>query len=147
NRIVSRPAGVRSAGNSGTRSVLVTGGAGYIGSLLVRRLLREGYFVRVVDSFLYGGDAIFDLLDHAGFDLVIGDFRIPHVVDAALQAIDAVVHLGAIVGDPACAIDEAFAIDTNYHATKTLVQACKRAGVSRFVFASTCSVYGASDGE
>ncbi len=131
----------------GNAPVLVTGGAGYIGSLLVRRLMRLGRPVRVLDSLLYGDEAISELRGEPGFELVVGDFRDEATVADALRGIETVVHLGAIVGDPACALDEDFAIDTNFSATRTIVAACKAAGTQRFVFASTCSVYGASEGE
>lgn len=143
--MVSHIVGPYSAGDPGTR-VLVTGGAGYIGSLLVRRLLGSGYRVRVLDSFLYGDDAIRELRGNAGVELIAGDTRDPLAVEHALCDVDSVVHLAAIVGDPACAFDEEFTVDTNIGATRVLVDACKRAGVARFVLASTCSVYGASDG-
>lgn len=137
--------GPYSAGSYGAW-VLVTGGAGYIGSLLVRRLLGLGFRVRVLDSFLYGDEAIRDLVGHAGIEIVEGDTRDRLAVESAVRDVDAVVHLAAIVGDPACAFDEDFAVETNFAATRILVDECRRAGIARFVFASTCSVYGASDG-
>ena len=128
------------------QSVLVTGGAGYIGSRLVRDLLGRGYHVRVLDNLLYGGESIADLDGHPCFELIVDDFRSQIVVDAALRGAEAVVHLGAIVGDPACALDQDFTIQTNLEATQLLIAGAKRAGIRRFLFASTCSVYGASDG-
>jgi len=128
------------------QSVLVTGGAGYIGSRLVRDLLGRGYHVRVLDNLLYGGESIADLDGHPCFELIVDDFRSQIAVDAALRGAEAVVHLGAIVGDPACALDQDFTIQTNLEATQLLIAGAKRAGIRRFLFASTCSVYGASDG-
>lgn len=125
--------------------VLVIGGAGYIGSVLVRRLLRAGYGVRVLDQLLYGDAAISELLAHPRFDLMRGDFRHVDAVIHAVKGMDAVVHLGAIVGDPACALDEETTLQTNYAATALVADVCKGYGVSRLVFASTCSVYGAND--
>ncbi len=139
--------GGRMNGNDATAhgAVLVTGGAGYIGSMLVRRLLDRGYRVRVLDRLLYGDRAIRGVYGHARLEMVVGDFRDRGVVARAVRGVDAVLHLGAIVGDPACAIDEGFTIRTNLDATRLLAEACVRQGVRRFVFASTCSVYGASD--
>ncbi|MDQ2785954.1 MAG: NAD-dependent epimerase/dehydratase family protein [Chloroflexota bacterium] len=124
--------------------VLVTGAAGYIGSILVRRLLHRGYHVRVLDRLMYGDDAIRDVLSHPRLEMVVADFRDRMVAARAVQGVSAVIHLGAIVGDPACAIDEDFTIGTNFEATRILADAARRAGVGRFVFGSTCSVYGAS---
>ncbi|MGI8690723.1 MAG: NAD-dependent epimerase/dehydratase family protein [Thermomicrobiales bacterium] len=124
--------------------VLVTGAAGYIGSILVRRLLHRGYRVRVLDRLMYGDDAIRDILSHPHLEMVVADFRDRMVVARAVQGASAVIHLGAIVGDPACAIDEDFTIGTNFEATRILADAAKQAGVGRFIFGSTCSVYGAS---
>jgi len=132
---------------NGTTTILVTGGAGYIGSRLVRDLLGRGYHVRVLDNLLYGGDSITDLAGHPRFELMVDDFRRLLAVETAVRSVDAVVHLGAIVGDPACAIDPDFTIQTNLAATQLLVDQAKMAGVRRFVLASTCSVYGASDDE
>ncbi|MHB8647466.1 MAG: NAD-dependent epimerase/dehydratase family protein [Thermomicrobiales bacterium] len=125
--------------------VLVTGAAGYIGSILVRRLLDLGYRIRVLDRLMYGDDAIRDLLSHPHLELVVADFRDRMVVARAVQGVSAIVHLGAIVGDPACAIDEDFTIGTNFEATRIIANAAKQAGVHRMIFGSTCSVYGASD--
>ena len=125
--------------------ILVTGAAGYIGSILVRRLLNRGYHVRVLDRLMYGDDAIRVILDHPRLEMVAADFRDRAVVARAVAGVGAVIHLGAIVGDPACAIDEDFTIGTNFEATRIIAGAAKRAGVRRFIFGSTCSVYGASD--
>lgn len=125
--------------------VLVTGGAGYIGSLLVRRLLARGYRVRLLDRLMYGDSAIRALYGHPALEMIVGDFRDRAVAMEAVDGVGAVLHLGAIVGDPACAINEDFTIATNLKATQTLAEACKARGVRRFIFSSTCSVYGASD--
>jgi nucleoside-diphosphate-sugar epimerase len=125
--------------------VLVTGAAGYIGSMLVRRLLNRGYHVRVLDRLMYGDEAIRAILSHPRLEMVVADFRDRAVVARAVAGVGAVIHLGAIVGDPACAIDEDITIATNFEATRTIAEAAKRAGVRRFIFGSTCSVYGASD--
>lgn len=132
--------------NSDTKEkVLVVGGAGFIGSALIRQLLDDGYSVRVLDNLAFGIDPLRDLLGDPDLELVRGDLRqVDHVLRAA-TGVDSVVHLGAIVGDPACALDEQLTIQTNLLATRMLAEVCACAGARRFVFASTCSVYGAGD--
>ena len=125
--------------------VLVTGAAGYIGSIVVRRLLDQGYRVRALDRLLYGDAALRGVLRHPNFELVIADFRDRAVASRAVAGTSAVIHLGAIVGDPACAVNDDFTVGTNFEATRILAAACKEHGVRRFIFGSTCSVYGASD--
>lgn len=125
--------------------VLVVGGGGYIGSALLRKLLDKGYRVRLLDFLMFGEEPIADLLTHPNLELVREDFRQVHHVVRAMSGVDAVIHLGAIVGDPACALDEKLTIDTNLVATQMVAEVAKAAGVQRFVFASTCSVYGAGD--
>jgi nucleoside-diphosphate-sugar epimerase len=127
------------------KNVLVIGGAGYIGSALVQRLLELGYEVRVLDLLLYGDAPISEFYDHPNFELVRGDFRNIHTVVRASQGMDAIVHLGAIVGDSACSIDQDLTIEINLRATRAIAEVGKGFGVRRFIFASTCSVYGASD--
>jgi nucleoside-diphosphate-sugar epimerase len=129
------------------QNVLVIGGAGYIGSALVEQLLERGFHVRVLDKLVYGVEPIEELLDHPSFELVEGDFRqVDNVVDA-VQGMDAVVHLGAIVGDPSCALNEDITTEVNLMATKMIAQVAKGYGIRRFLFASTCSVYGAQNDE
>jgi nucleoside-diphosphate-sugar epimerase len=125
--------------------VLVVGGAGYIGSVLVRKLLEEQYHVRVLDSLMFGDDAIRDLYSDPRFELMIGDFRTVEMTVRALRGMDAVIHLGAIVGDPACALDADYTLSVNTQAVRTIQEICRGYGVRRFLFASTCSVYGAQD--
>lgn len=124
------------------KKVLVTGGAGYIGSVLVRQLLNKGYQVRVIDSLKFGDQGIAALMDLSEFELVKGDIRDVHAVEVALNDIDAVVHLAAIVGDPACKKYSEEATATNWDGSVALFEAAEKRGIKRFVFASTCSNYG-----
>lgn len=121
---------------------LVTGGAGYIGSVLVRQLLAAGHRVRVVDVFRQGGESLLGVLDDDAFELVRADVRDAGAMRAALDGCTAVVHLAAIVGDPACKREPELARATNDVASKQLFELAEEAGVERFVFASTCSNYG-----
>ncbi len=128
------------------KHVLVVGGGGYVGSALVRKLLARQYRVRVLDSLLYGDVGIRELYSRADFELIRGDSRNVEAVVRACRDIGAVIHLGAIVGDAACALHPSRTVETNLAATKMIVEICKGYGVARFLFASTCSVYGESDG-
>jgi len=126
------------------KRVLILGGAGYLGSVLVRKLLRRGYKVKVLDNLIYGDSGIRDLYTRKDFEFIKGDVcNINDVIDA-IKDIDAVVHLAAIVGDPSCVQVPKKAIGINYLATKALAEMSKYFQVNRFIFASTCSVYGAS---
>jgi nucleoside-diphosphate-sugar epimerase len=125
--------------------LLLIGGAGYIGSSLLPRLLQRGYKVRLMDAFVYGEDPIADQLGHPNLEVMRADFRNVHDVVYAMRDVDSVVHLGAIVGDPACALDPDLTVEVNLLATRTIAEVAQANGVHKFVFASTCSVYGASD--
>ncbi len=122
--------------------VLVTGGAGYIGSVLVRQLLERGYRVRVLDLLLFGGESLVELFNNPGFEFIKGDVRDKQLLDEALNGVDYVIHLAAIVGDPACAAQPGLATEVNLEATENLYQLAEQHRVKRFIFASTCSNYG-----
>lgn len=122
--------------------VLVIGGAGYLGSMLVRKLLYKGYKVRVFDNLLYGDAGIKDLFADRNFEFLKGDIRNVSNTVEAIKGVDAVIHLAAIVGDPACAVNPQEAIEINCLAMYNIVEACKFFLVNRLVFASSCSVYG-----
>lgn len=126
--------------------VLVVGGGGYLGSVLVRKLLSKGYQTRVLETFLYGNHSLKDLEDDPKLELINGDVRDITTISDALKGTDAVIHLAAIVGDPAAKSKPLDTIETNYLATKILAEACKYHQINRFIFASTCSVYGKCDG-
>ena len=127
------------------RLVLVLGGAGYIGSILVRKLLETGRKVRVLDSLVYGDSALRDILRHPGLELKVGDCRKIQDVVGAVKGAESIVHLAAIVGDPACEVDRQTSLQINYAATRMLIEVARGNGINRLVFASSCSVYGASD--
>lgn len=125
--------------------ILVTGGAGYLGSIVVRQLLDAGFQVRVLDSFPFGEDSLDAAKVDPNCDLTHGDLRDAVAAARAIRGCDAIVHLAAIVGDPACDANPQMAHEVNDAATRALIQIAAGCHVRRFVFASSCSVYGASD--
>jgi len=122
-------------------NVLVTGGAGYVGSALVPALLAAGHRATVLDLYLYG-DVFAPLRPHPALREVRGDLRDPDAVADALAGCDAVIHLACISNDPSFDLDPALGRSINYDAFRPLVRAAKRAGVGRFIYASSSSVYG-----
>jgi nucleoside-diphosphate-sugar epimerase len=128
-------------------NVLVIGGAGYIGSTLTRMLLDRGDQVTVLDLLLFGSESLATVRDNANFCLIEGDLRDERLLADLTPGHDAVVLLAAIVGEPACNRDPENAIDTNLNGARNVLAAAQAAGVPRFVFASTCSNYGVSDGD
>jgi nucleoside-diphosphate-sugar epimerase len=122
--------------------VLVTGGSGYVGAEVVKALLADGQEVRILDSLLHGQDEVADSLSELGADLRLGDIRDAEARRSALEGARAIVHLAAIVGDPACARDPEEAKEVNVDATRALVDDAEAAGVGHFIMASTCSNYG-----
>ncbi len=122
--------------------VLVTGGAGYIGSVLARQLLNKGHQVRVIDSLKFGGDALYDVMLNPNFEFMKGDVRNAEDIAKAIEGVEGIAHLAAIVGDPACKKFSEEANETNWDGSVALFNAAEKAGVKRFVFASTCSNYG-----
>jgi len=126
-------------------TLLVVGGAGYIGSFVVSKLLARGYSVRLLDNLVYGDESIRPLLENPNLEFMKGDCRNIQDVVRAMNGANGVVHLAAIVGDPACAADDKNALQINYAATRMMLEIAKGNGIERFIFASSCSVYGASD--
>lgn len=128
------------------KRVLVIGGAGYLGSVLIPKLLRRGYKVRILDNLMYSSSHLKPLLSHPRCELLEGDIRNISTLVLALTDVDAVINLAAIVGDPACKHDPGSAIETNYLANKAVAETCKYFQINRYIYASTCSVYGQMTG-
>ena len=125
-------------------TVTVTGGAGYVGSVVVRALAKRGYPIRVLDNFLYRDDTLQALPDGARLEIVRGDVCDPEALDRAFAGSAAVLHLAGLVGDPACALDPKWTRAVNQDSSFAVAEAARRQKVEHLVFASTCSVYGAA---
>ena len=129
---------------SALNSILITGGAGYVGSVLVNNLVKQNYDVRVVDSLVYGNDGISKLIDDKKIKFFNLDIRETESLSNIVKDVDCVIHLAAIVGEPLCKKIPDAAKQINEFATKNFVNICKKNSVKRFIFASTCSNYGSS---
>jgi nucleoside-diphosphate-sugar epimerase len=127
---------------AGAKTILVTGGAGYIGSVLVRQLLEAGFHVRVSDILRWGDESITDLRNHSNFEFYQIDIRDKPAMERIISGCRAVAHLAAVVGDPACKADPEGARSINLDASIQLYEIANRNRCERFVFASTCSNYG-----
>jgi len=125
--------------------VLVIGGGGYIGSSLVEKLLDLGLEVSVLDAMHFGDETLSRVAGHPKLSLIREDFRHIEALTRAMSGVGSVIHLGGLVGDPACAVDTDLTVDVNVTATKVIGEIAKARGVRRFIFASSCSVYGACD--
>jgi nucleoside-diphosphate-sugar epimerase len=125
--------------------VLVTGGAGYVGSALVPRLIQAGHEVTVVDLYLYGDDVLASVAGDPRLREVRGDIRDEDLLDRELAGHDAVIHLACISNDPSFELDPDLGKSINYDAFRPLVRLSKKHGVRRFVYASSSSVYGVKD--
>lgn len=127
------------------RLVLVTGGAGYVGAVLVPQMLSRGYRVRVLDLLIYGEHVLDAVKNHPNLELVHGDIRDRDLVRSAVRGCEAVIHLACISNDPSVELDPALSQSINYEAFGPLVRISKEQGVRRFILASSGSVYGVSD--
>lgn len=129
-------------GNGSSGTVLVTGGAGYVGSALVPKLLAAGHRVRVLDLYLYGEAPLHPVRGHPRLEELRGDLRDAALVRRAVAGADAVIHLACISNDPSFELDPELGKSINHDAFAPLVAAARDAGVARFIFASSSSVYG-----
>lgn len=124
--------------------ILITGGAGYIGSILVPDLLERGYRVAIFDNFMYGAGSLLGFSRHQNLEIIQGDVREKESLAQAVRGKDWVFHLAAIVGYPACAADEYRAESTNLGGTRNLLETMQKG--QRLMFASTGSTYGKVEG-
>ncbi len=118
--------------------ILVTGGAGYIGSVLVRELLKEGYDVRVFDALYFGKQSLSEIEDR--IEIVQGDVR--RFPESVLKGCSSVIHMGSLSNDPTADFDPKANHEINCEGTRQVAEACKKAGVKRMTFASSAAVYG-----
>lgn len=124
------------------KSVLVTGGAGYVGSVLIPKLLKAGYIVKVLDLYIYGENVLDEVKDNPSLTQIKGDLREVALLERELKDVEAVIHLACISNDPSYELNPGLGKSINYDAFVSLVNVSKKAGVKRFIYASSSSVYG-----
>ncbi|MDA1014423.1 MAG: NAD-dependent epimerase/dehydratase family protein [Planctomycetota bacterium] len=124
------------------QTVLVTGGGGYVGSVLVPKLLDAGHAVRVLDLFIYGREVLHDVIDNPRLELVAGDIRDQPLLRKCLPGCETVIHLACISNDPSFELNPELGKSINFDAFRPLVEIARDSGVSRFIYASSSSVYG-----
>ena len=124
------------------KKILVIGGAGYLGTILIEKLREKKYPVRLLDSFIFGKKSIQQFKNDKSVEIIEADIRNIETVNASMKDVDCVLLLAAVVGDPAGASRPAQTVETNYLASQMIASACKLNGINRFIYASTCSVYG-----
>ncbi|HEY9680520.1 MAG TPA: NAD-dependent epimerase/dehydratase family protein [Oculatellaceae cyanobacterium] len=127
------------------QTVLITGGAGYVGARLVPRLLSEGYRVKVLDLYLFDDDALASVKGNPDLEEIKGDICDQELLKRVLPGCDSVIHLACISNDPCFELNPDLSRVINYEAFRPLVQISKESGIKRFIYASTSSVYGVSD--
>ena len=128
------------------KTILVTGGAGYVGSVLIKKLLSQNFNIKIIDSLVYGSDGISDHLGNNSLELINTDIRKIQDIPDIFHNVDCIIHLAAVVGEPLCKKIPLAAKQINEFATKNLIKLSKKSGIKRFIFASTCSNYGKMDG-
>jgi len=126
-------------------TILITGGGGYIGTHITEMLLKRGYKVRIFDQFIFGEDAISELKKNKSLTIIKGEIGEWQKLRESLNGVGAVIHLAGLVGDPACIVNKDLTVQMNIVSTRIVKELSKDAKIPRFIFSSSCSVYGASD--
>ncbi|MDP6717658.1 MAG: NAD-dependent epimerase/dehydratase family protein, partial [Pirellulaceae bacterium] len=128
--------------NNDLKTVLVTGGAGYVGAVLTPKLLAAGYQVKVLDLFIFGEGPLANVRSHPNLELIKGDIRDVGLLQRSFVDCDAVIHLACVSNDPSFDLDPKLGKSVNYDAFFDIVAAAKQRQVERFIYASSSSVYG-----
>ena len=124
------------------KNIMVIGGGGYVGAVLVPKLLKDGYKVKVYDLFIYGEDVLNSVKDNPNLTLIKGDVRDIELLSEELKGVEAIIHLACISNDPSFELNPELGRSINFDCFEPMVKAAKAAGVKRFIYASSSSVYG-----
>jgi nucleoside-diphosphate-sugar epimerase/CBS domain-containing protein len=129
------------------KTILLIGGAGYIGSILTELLINEGYNIRIFDNFMYGKESLKKFVSNKNVEIIKGDTRHIEDLSVAFKDISTVIHLAELVGDPLCNLNPEKTYEINYLATNLIITLCKKFFVDKFIYISSCSVYGKNEDE
>ncbi len=124
------------------KNILLIGGAGYIGSVLTELLINEGYNVKIFDNFMYGKESLKSFVNNKKVEIIKGDTRHIEDLSVAFKDVSTVIHLAELVGDPLCNLNPEKTYEINYLATNLIITLCKKFFVEKFIYISSCSVYG-----
>ena len=124
------------------KTIFLIGGAGYIGSILTELLINEGYNIRIFDNFMYGKESLKKFVSNKNVEIIKGDTRHIEDLSVAFKDISTVIHLAELVGDPLCNLNPEKTYEINYLATNLIITLCKKFFVDKFIYISSCSVYG-----
>ena len=129
--------------NSEKEKIFIVGGAGYIGSVLCENLINEGYFVKCLDRFFFGKSSINHLLGNEKFSISVVDSRL--LTEEDLVGADVVIDLSGLSNDPSCDLDQNLTNDINFNGGLNVFETSMLAGVKKYIYSSSCSIYGSSD--
>ena len=129
------------------KTVLVTGGAGYVGAVLVPKLLKSGYHVKVLDLYIYGDDVLSEVKGNPALQEIKGDMRNVDLLEEIMPGVDAIIHLACISNDPSFELDAGLGKSINYDCFPDMIRIAKKNKVKRFIYASSSSVYGIKEGQ
>ncbi|MDC3119482.1 SDR family oxidoreductase [Candidatus Pelagibacter sp.] len=123
------------------KTIMLIGGAGYVGVMLAKKLLKDGYNVKIFDIFIYKSD----LKSQKDIDLILGDIRDLKLLEKSLDEVDYVIHLACISNDPSFELNPMLGKSINFDPFETLIKVCIKKNIKRFIYASSSSVYGLSE--
>lgn len=127
------------------KQILITGGAGYLGSVLALKLLNNGYYVKILDPLIFGKESVEGLFNNNNCEIQIGNVNDNYLLDKLVKGCYAIIHLSGLSNDPSCELDAELTLKANVASTKKLIEYANKYKIKKLLYASSCSVYGFSE--